>query len=85
MNLGSYLGNHRTHYVKKVVFEVLQERYSKNDQIVERVACSLVTDKDLKDFVELIVDVYEAGYLKSVKDQREQLEKLGLVANIKRG
>jgi len=79
----NYFSNHQIHYIKKTMFELMQERYSKNEQIIERVGASLTTEKDIKDFLELITDLYEMAYLRAVKDQREQLEKLGLVANIK--
>lgn len=83
MNWGDYFGNHKSHYLKKIVFEMLKEKYSKHEQIIERSSVSLVTDQDIKDFVAMLIDIYETAYIKAVKDQKEQLEKLGLVANVK--
>lgn len=79
----NYFGNNQSHHIKKVIFEMLKERYSKNEQIIERISLSLVTEKDMKDFITLTTDLYEVAYLKAVQDHREQLEKLGLIANIK--
>lgn len=73
----------QSHYLKKVMFEVVQERYKQNEEIIERLGVALSTEKDVKDFLKLITDVYETAYLKAVRDHREQLEKMGLVANIK--
>jgi nickel-dependent lactate racemase len=83
MNFLDYFGNTNIHYIKKSMFEVLQERYSKNEQIIERVAASLITEKDTKDFLKLVTDIYEMAYLKSVKDHKEALQKVGLVATVK--
>ena len=77
-----YLTNPRSHMIKKAMFEVLKERYSQNENIIERVGAHLVTDDDVKSFYKLITDVYEKAYLKAVQDHREQLEKAGLVARI---
>jgi len=65
------------------MFEIMQERFQENEQIIERVAVSLATEKDTTDFLKLVADLYESAYMKAVKDHREQLEKIGLVANVR--
>lgn len=65
------------------MFDLMQEKYPKNEEIIERIGASLTTEKDIKDFLGLVTDLYEMAYLKAVNDHREQLTKLGLVANIK--
>lgn len=75
--------NARSNHVKKAIFEVLQEKYVKNESIIERLINSLGTEKDCQDFLQLIADSYEAGYLKSVNDHKAELQKVGLVARIK--
>lgn len=75
--------NARSNHVKKAIFEVLQEKYLKNELIIERLLSSLGTEKDCKDFLQLIADSYEAGYLKSVRDHRSELQKVGLIAKIR--
>ena len=76
------LSNPRSHYIKKSMFEILKERYGKNEQILERLSSHLIVEKDLKDFLAMIIDVYEIGFLKAVEDQKEQLKKLGLGVKI---
>lgn len=78
-----HFSNSKINHIKKVMFELIKERYSKNESIIERVGASLATEKDIKDFLILITDIYELGYLRSVNDHKEQLEKIGLVANVK--
>jgi hypothetical protein len=77
-----YLANPRSNQLKKVMFEVLKERYSQNDQIIERVGASLLTESDTNSFLKLVTDIYETAYMKAVSDHREQLAKAGLVARI---
>ena len=77
-----YLSNPKGHILKKTMFEVLQGRYLQNEQILERLSVSLMTENDLKSFMKLVTDVYEIAYLKAVNDQKEQLQKLGFVANV---
>lgn len=77
-----YFSNPRGHYLKKTMFEVLKERYAQNEQIIERMGTTLLTESDLNSFIKMIGDVYELAYMKAVNDHREQLQKAGLVARI---
>ena len=77
-----YMSNPRGHYLKKTMFEVLQERYAQNEQIIERMGVTLLTENDLTAFRKMVGDIYEMAYLKAVNDHREQLQKAGLVARI---
>jgi hypothetical protein len=79
----NHLGNMHVHQIKKTIFELIQERYPQNEQIIERVAAALTTEKDVKDFFKLVSDIYEMAYLKSVKDHREALEKMGLAVSVR--
>jgi len=81
-NWMDFMSNPRSHYIKKTMFEVLQEKYSSNEPIIERLSVSLMTEGDLNSFLKLIRDVYETAYTKAVEDHREQLKKAGLVARI---
>lgn len=78
----NFLSNPRTHHIKKSMFEILKEKYPKHEVLLERVGCSLQTDKDVKDFFALIIDVYEVGFMKAVDEHKEQLQKLGLGVKI---
>ena len=77
-----YFSNIRGHYIKKTLFDVLNERYSQNEQIIDRLGVTLMTEGDIKGFMKLIGDVYEIAYMKAVNDHKEQLQKAGLVARI---
>lgn len=77
-----YFSNPRGHYLKKTMFDILQERYAHNEPLLERLSVALQTESDLTAFFKLIGDVYEIAYLKSVNDHKEQLQKAGLVARI---
>lgn len=82
MSFMNMMMNPKVHNLKKVLFEILKERYAQNETIIERVGYSLVTDSDMKEFMTLVSSIYEVAYLKCVSDHREQLKKAGLVANI---
>lgn len=77
-----FLSNPKSHYVKKSMFELLKERYTKHEDIVERISVSLLTDKDLQAFLQLSLELYEIGYLRSVEDHRAQLEKMGIKVSV---
>lgn len=77
-----YMSNPRGHYLKKTMFDVLQERFAANEQIIERMGVTLLTENDLNSFMKLVADIYEMAYMKAVNDHKEQLQKAGLVAKI---
>lgn len=78
----NYFNNMQSNYFKKIMFDVLKERYQKNESIVERLGVTLVTESDLNSFLKMVGDIYESAYMKAVDDHKEQLQKAGLVANI---
>lgn len=78
----SYFSNVRGNYIQKCIFEILKDKYGKHQNISERISLSLLTDSDTKEFLALLMELYEVGYLKAVNDHKEQLEKLGLRAAI---
>jgi hypothetical protein len=77
-----FMSNPKSHYIKKSMFELLKERYTKHEDIVERISVSLLTDKDMTAFLQLSLELYEIGYLRSVEDHREQLEKIGIKVSV---
>lgn len=81
-NLANYMANPRTFTIRKWMSELLKEKYAPHDPIVERIAASLVTDRDLKDFGSLITQVYEQAYRKAVSDYQTQVEQLGLKIHV---
>lgn len=76
--------NARSNYLKKAIFEIMQERFMKHENIIERITSNLQTEGDHNAFLKLIAEIYETGYVKAVKDHQQQLQKLGLVATIKK-
>jgi hypothetical protein len=73
----NFMSNPQAHFIKKTMFELLRDRYTKHEQIVERVSHSLVTEKDTREFMQMMVDIYEIGFMKAVEEQREKLAQLG--------
>lgn len=81
-NFVSYMSNPKAFTLKKWFIELLQENYHPFDTIIERIATSLTTDQDLKEFGELITQIYEKAYRKAVDDYRSEIEKLGIKINV---
>ena len=78
------LTNPMGHVVKKYVFDILQERYGKHEDVLERISRSLVTRNDMENFGRLVAEIYEAGFFKAVNENKEAWEKLGYKPVIKK-
>lgn len=76
-NLMKYMANPRCFTLKRWFSELLKEKYSQHDTIVERISSALATDKDVEDFGKLIMEVYYSAYMKAVNEYKSQAEKLG--------
>lgn len=72
------MSNPRCFTLKRWFVELLQEKYPPDDTIIERIATSLSTDRDIEDFGKLIMEVYHKAYYRAVNDYKEQAEKMGL-------
>lgn len=81
-NWFNFMSNPMAHYIKKSMFELLKERYGKHEQIIDRIGNSLTTEKDMKDFISMMIDTYEVGFVRAIDEQRDKLEKLGLGVRI---
>lgn len=68
--------------IKKYMFELLRERYSKNERFIERLAATVSTKEDYEALGGLVVDIFETGFLKAVNEYKGQLAKMGLRVNI---
>jgi hypothetical protein len=73
----NFLQENRNFYIKKNIFEILKDRFKKNENILDRILYYLATEQDVKDFNSLIADVYEIAYLKCVEDNKKKFEELG--------
>ena len=81
-NLMKYMANPRSFILKRWFHDILRENYGPHDEIIERVATSLATDKDMEDFGKLIGQVYQTAYMKAVNEYRDQAEKMGLTVTV---
>ena len=81
-NWMNFMANPTAHYIKRSMFQLLKDKYQKHEQIVERISHSLVTEKDSADFLAMMVDAYEIGFMKAVEEQRDKLAKLGFGVKI---
>ena len=69
--------------IKKVFFELLKENYTRYENSIDDVSELASNEKRYKTLAELFLAVYEAGYVRSVKEHKQVLEKLGVKATIK--
>lgn len=68
--------------IKKYLFEMLQERYEKNEKFIDRLAGVISNQEDYQALGTLVVDIYEIGFLKAVNEYKDQLAKMGLRVNV---
>jgi len=81
-NFTKYMANPRCFTLKKWFSDLLKTEYQQHDEIVERVSTSLLTDKDVEKFGQLIMNVYESAYKKAVNDYKVEFEKMGVKISI---
>jgi hypothetical protein len=65
--------------LRKYMQEFLLDKYSGNQDVIERIGHNLITEKDFKDFMKLVVDVYEIAYIKAINECKD---KFGIKAEI---
>jgi hypothetical protein len=83
-NWFEYIRNPHSYTVKKYLFEVMgAERYVKHDKYLDRIVSHMLTQDDVDSFGKLIVDIFEAGFMKAFNESREQFKKLGYNVGIK--
>ena len=54
------------------------DKAQKYNEILERTSQQIITETDFRNFVQMIIDLYESGYMKSYEDCREEFEKHGI-------
>lgn len=82
-NWFEYIRNPHSYTVKKYLFDILKERYEKHDPYINRLVSNMLTQEDVEGFGKLVVDLFEAGFMKAYRESREQLKKLGYDVGIK--
>lgn len=73
-----YMTNPRLFTTKQYMMNLLKERYQHHESIIDRIASSFQTDRDMEEFIQMQMSLYEVGYLKAVNDYRKQLEEVGM-------
>lgn len=68
--------------LKKFMFDLLKEKYGQHEDLIERMAAYLVTEKDLLAYSKMVSDIHEVGYLKAIADYKEQLAEMGIGVTI---
>ena len=63
--------------IKKYIYDIIQDRYPKHEDLLDRIASALITKNDIEGFGRLIADVYEVAYLRCVAEHSKILEQLG--------
>lgn len=68
--------------IKRYLFEILQERYSKNEKFIDRIASTVITKEDYDGLGSFVTDIFEIGFLRAVNQYKDQLNKMGVRVNI---
>lgn len=68
--------------IKKYLFEILKEKYSVNEEVIEKVCKNLETKEECEVFAKFINDIFQNGYMMAIHQQRDALSKLGMKMNI---
>jgi uncharacterized glyoxalase superfamily metalloenzyme YdcJ len=61
----------------KYLYDLLQDKYSRHSNVISRITHYMVTENDIKEFSQLISDLYESAYARALKDYHAQLESAG--------
>lgn len=68
--------------IKKYLFELLKERYARNEKFIDRLSSTVATKEDYESLGSLVVDIFETGFLKAVDGYKDELAKMGLRVNV---
>ena len=79
----SIMSNPQGYVVKQYMANLLKEKLPPHQEILERLAATLITHNDLEAFGKLISEIYQMGYIKALKDHEEALNKLGYKVSLK--
>lgn len=69
--------NHLQVAVHRHLYELLKEKYPQHSNIISRMTHYMVTENDVREFTNLVGDLYECAYTKALKDYHSQLEAAG--------
>lgn len=68
--------------LRSYMSQFLGLRYQRNQDVIERIGHTLVTEADFKNFMALAVDIYESGFMRAIDDYRVQLAKMGIKVEV---
>ncbi len=68
---------------QKYLFQLLQENYHKNEEMINRMTFNLSSEKDVQDFCRIAADTWFAGYKKCADQYKDKLKDLGYTVEIK--
>jgi hypothetical protein len=77
-----FLQNPQSIAIKKYLFEILQERYLKNERFIERLSSTILTKEDYDGLGSFVTDIFELGFLRATNQYKDQLNKMGINVNI---
>lgn len=63
--------------------QLMKERYANYHDTILRASSTFVTQQEALKFAKMLVEIFEAGYLKAVEDYKKQVEAHGLQIKIK--
>ena len=68
--------------IKRYLFEMLKERYPKNEKFIDRLTSTITTKEDYDGLGSFITDIFELGFVRAVDQYKEQFAKMGMRVNI---
>lgn len=80
--MNPFMQNPQAFAVRKYLFEMLKERYSRNADYIERLSAGVTTKADYEALGSLMADVYEAGFVRAVDQYKEQLARMGMKVSV---
>jgi len=76
--------NPLVHGFKKFMYNLLgPERYAPHEQTIEQLARIVLSERDYENLGKLIAEVFEAGFMRSIDEQKAELNRLGLKITLK--
>jgi hypothetical protein len=69
-------------YTRNYLSHILKDKYPQYNEMVERMAKSFANEQEAQMFCQMAIDLFEAGFLLSVDQHREILEKRGLKVSV---
>jgi hypothetical protein len=80
--MNPFASNPHSIAIKRYLFEVLKERYGRNEKYIDRMAAATLVQEDYEALGSLVVDIFEAGFLRAVDQYKEQMSKMGLKVDV---